>query len=241
MQKGSPESFAAVEKLARDTYPTAAARSTRSPPRTTPRSPRRRRRTRAPRPTNSPRRASSTIGRARLDLGGSYTTGASNSLAIYGALKLNKEGVRWRQALSGRVDYSKSAGVLSTDKDTAAYQPQYKINDRLYIYGLGQFDRDRILGFSYRFTESAGFGYTVLPGSKLHLDLEAGPAVRETRYLGDLAGDRETRLAGRGSVNFLWKPNANRPADRGRRDLRRERQFEHHVDHLARHQAVRAR
>ena len=208
MQKGSPESFAAVEKLARDTYPDGAAQID------------------ALTAENSAKIAEKKAADARakadelaaasfldnwkgeVDLGGSYTTGNSNALAIYGALKLNKEGLRWRHAFSGRVDYSKSGGILSTDKDTAAYQPQYKINDRLYIYGLGQFDRDRILGFSYRFTESAGIGYTVFPGTKLHLDLEAGPAVRETRYLGDLAGDRETRLAGRGSVNFSWKPNA---------------------------------
>jgi len=207
MQKGSPESFAAVEKLARDTYPTGAAQID------------------ALTAENNAKIAEKKAADARakadelaaasfldnwkgeLDLGGSYTTGASNSLAIYGAFKLNKEGLRWRQALSGRVDYSKSAGVLSTDKDTAAYQPQYKLNDRLYAYGLGQFDRDRILGFAYRFTESAGLGYTVLPGSTLHLDLEAGPAVRETRYLGDLEGFRETRLAARGSINFLWKPS----------------------------------
>ena len=208
MQKGSPDSFAAVEKLARDTYPTGGAQID------------------AISAENNAKIAEKKAADARskadalaaasfldnwkgeVDLGGSYTTGASNSLAIYGAFKLNKEGLRWRQALSGRVDYSKSAGILSTDKDTAAYQPQYKLNDRLYVYGLGQFDRDRILGFAYRFTESAGLGYTVLPGNTLHLDLEAGPAVRETRYLGDLEGFRETRLAARGSVNFLWKPNA---------------------------------
>ncbi len=209
MQKGSPESYAAVEKLARDTYPDGAGQID------------------ALTAENNAKIAEKKAADARakadelaaasfldnwkgeVDLGGSYTTGNSNALAIYGALKLNKEGLRWRHAFTARVDYSKSGGILSTDKDTAAYQPQYKINDRLYAYGLGQFDRDRILGFSYRFTESAGFGYTVLPGTKLHLDLEAGPALRETRYLGDLEGFRETRVAGRGSVNFLWKPSAN--------------------------------
>ena len=208
MQKGSPESFAAVEKLARDTYPDGGGQIDALAAENNAKI--------AEKKAADARAKADALAEASFldnwkgeaDLGGSYTTGASDSLAIYGALKLTKEGVRWRQALSGRVDYSKSAGVLSTDKDTAAYQPQYKINDRLYIYGLGQFDRDRILGFSYRFTESSGIGYTVLPGTKLHLDLEAGPAVRETRYIGDLTGDRETRLAGRGSVNFYWKPNA---------------------------------
>jgi putative salt-induced outer membrane protein len=142
--------------------------------------------------------------KGEIDLGGSYTKGNTDAVAIYGAFKLNKDGLRWRHVLSARADYAKSAGTLSTDKDTAAYQPQYKLSDRLYAYGLGQFDRDEILGIRYRFTESAGLGYTVARGSNFKLDVEAGPAVRETRYNGQ---PRDTKPAGRGSVNFDWKPN----------------------------------
>ncbi len=154
--------------------------------------------------------------KGEVDVGGSYTRGNSDAIALYGALKLNKEGLHWRHAITARADYAKSAGTLSTDKDTAAYQPQYKFNDRFYAYGLGQFDRDEILGFGRRFTEGVGLGYTVLPASDLHLDLDAGPAVRETHYIDPLGettdaearhGD-DTRIGARGSVNFLWKPNA---------------------------------
>jgi putative salt-induced outer membrane protein len=144
--------------------------------------------------------------KGEIDLGGSYTKGVTDAVAIYGAFKLNKDGLRWRHALSARADYAKSAGLLSTDKDTAAYQPQYKLTDRLYAYGLGQFDRDEILGIRYRFTEGVGLGYTLARGSKFNLSIEAGPAVRETLYNGQ---PRDTRPAGRGSINFAWKPNAN--------------------------------
>jgi putative salt-induced outer membrane protein len=144
--------------------------------------------------------------KGEVDLGGSYTKGNTDAVAVYGAFKLNKDGLRWRHALSARADYAKSAGLLSTDKDTAAYQPQYKLTDRLYAYGLGQFDRDEILGIRYRFTESAGLGYTLARAAKFTLDVEAGPAVRETRYIGQ---PRDTKPAGRGSVNFDWKPNGN--------------------------------
>lgn len=144
--------------------------------------------------------------KGEVSLGGSYTKGVTDAVAIYGAFKLNKDGLRWRHALSARADYAKSAGLLSTDKDTAAYQPQYKLTDRLYAYGLGQFDRDEVLGIRYRFTESAGLGYTLARGSKFNLAVEAGPAVRETRYIGQ---PRDTKPAGRGSVSFDWKPNTN--------------------------------
>ena len=207
MDKGTPESFAAVEKLARTTYPDGGGQIDAIAAENTAKV--------AEKKAADARAKADELAAAsflddwkgEVDLGGSYTTGVTDSIALYGALKLNKDGLHWRQAFSGRVDYAKSAGVLSTDKDTAAYQPQYKISDRFYVYGLGQFDRDEILGFSYRFTESTGIGYTVFPGTKLHLDLEAGPALRETRYIGDLEGERQTSLAGRGSVNFSWKPN----------------------------------
>ncbi len=148
--------------------------------------------------------------KGEVAVGGSYTRGNSDALALYGALKLNKEGLHWRHAITARADYAKSAGTLSTDKDTAAYQPQYKFSDRFYAYGLGQFDRDAILGFSRRFTEGVGIGYTVLPAPALRLDVDAGPAVRETRYIHDLSDLRDrddTRIGARGSVNFLWKPS----------------------------------
>ena len=144
--------------------------------------------------------------KGEIDLGGSYTKGNTDALALYGAFKLDKEGLRWRHVLSARADYAKSAGEISTDKDTAAYQPQYKLTDRLYAYGLGQLDRDEILGVRYRFTESAGIGYTLARGSKFNLAVEAGPAVRETRYIGQ---PRDTKPAGRGSINVDWKPNGN--------------------------------
>ncbi|MDH7637940.1 DUF481 domain-containing protein [Sphingomonas oryzagri] len=144
--------------------------------------------------------------KGEVDLGGSYTKGNVDAVAVYGAFKLNKEGLRWRHALSARADYAKSGGQLSTDKDTAAYQPQYKIDDRLYAYGIGQFDRDEILGIRYRFTEGVGLGYTLARNSKFKLSVEAGPAVRETSYIGQ---PRDTKPAGRGSVNFDWKPNGN--------------------------------
>jgi putative salt-induced outer membrane protein len=202
----SADNFAAVEKLARQTYPQGGAQID------------------ALAAENKAKLAEKAAAAARakadalaaasfldnwkgeIDLGGSYTKGNGDALSLYGAIKLTRDGLKWRQSFTARADYAKSAGVLSTDKDTAAWQPQYKVSDRFYLYGLGQFDRDEILGFSYRFTEGAGVGYTVLPGSTLHLDLETGPALRETRYVED---GRQTHVAGRASVNFLWKPNAN--------------------------------
>jgi putative salt-induced outer membrane protein len=206
INQGSADSFAAIAALARERYPEGGAQIDALAAENDAK--------RAERAANEAREKADALAaasfldnwRGEIDLGGSYTRGNTDAVSIYGALKLNKEGLHWRHAVSARADYAKSAGALSTDKDTAAYQPQYKFDERFYAYGLGQFDRDEILGFSRRFTQSVGAGYTVLPGNILHLDLEAGPAVRETRYAGT-ARFSDTAVGGRASVNFLWKPN----------------------------------
>ncbi|HET8613077.1 MAG TPA: DUF481 domain-containing protein [Sphingomonas sp.] len=206
MNKGTPESFAAVAKLARDMYPQGAAQIDALAAEDAAKV--------AEKKAAAARARADALAAAtfldnwkgEIELGGSFTTGQSNAVAIYGGLKLNKEGLRWRHAITARADYQKSAGTTTTDRDTAAYQPQYKVNDRLYVYGLAQFDRDRFLGFTSRFTEGVGVGYIVLPGQKLHLDLEAGPALRESNYIDN---GEQTRIAGRGSVNFKWKPSSS--------------------------------
>lgn len=205
MAQGSPESFAAVAKLARGMYPDGSGQIDALAAENEAKL--------AERKAYEARERADALAaasfldnwRGEVDLGGSYTKGNSEALALYAATKLDKQGLRWRHRVTGRADYARSAGALSTDKDTAAYQPSYKVSDRFYGYGLGQFDRDQILGYSTRFTEGIGIGYTVLPGTALHLELEAGPALRQTRYV-DVGNDN--RLAARGSVNFLWKPNS---------------------------------
>jgi len=206
MDKGSPEGFAAVEKLAREMYPDGGAQIDALAAKNAAKIAEKK--AQVARAKADALAAASFLDnwKGELDLGGSYTSGIGDALAIYAAVKLNRDGVRWRQVFTARADYAKSDGTLSTDKDNVAYQLQYKIDDRLYTFGLLQFDRDEVLGFHYRFTEGAGVGYSVLPDKDLHLDLEAGPALQETNFIGL---PNELRVAGRGSVNFLWKPNSN--------------------------------
>lgn len=206
MKEGDARTFAAAAKLAREQYPAGGAQIDALAAKNAAQI--------AEKQATAARAKADALAAAsfldnwkgEIDLGGSYTQGNSDALALYGAFQLHKEGLRWRHALSARADYAKSEGELSTDKDTAAYQPQYKLSDRLYAYGLGQFDRDEVLGIRYRFTESAGLGYTVARGSRFKLDLETGPALRETRYNGQPS---DTKPAGRGSLSLDWKPNGN--------------------------------
>lgn len=203
MQSGTPEGFAAVAKLARDMYPQGTgqidALSAENEAKIAER-----------KAADARARADALAAATFLDnwkgeaeLGASLATGNSRNVGLYGALKANKEGLRWRHALTARADYAKTDDETTTERAVASYQPQYKLTDRLYLFTLAQFEHDRFLGYDQRYTVSPGIGYTLFPGPRLRVDVEGGPAGRRTVYID--APSRWTAAA-RGSVNLTWKP-----------------------------------
>ncbi|UAK26210.1 DUF481 domain-containing protein [Sphingomonas nostoxanthinifaciens] len=138
------------------------------------------------------------IWKGELEFGASRSTGSTQQLGIYASAKLNREGLNWIQKFSGRLDYQQTDHVTTTERVVALYQPDYKINDKLYVYGLGQYEHDRFLGYNHRFTGGTGVGYTVFNRGDLKLQVEGGPAVRQTDYT-DLAN--RTTLAGRAAMS----------------------------------------
>jgi putative salt-induced outer membrane protein len=91
---------------------------------------------------------------------------------------------------------------VSRERYLAAYEPNYKIGDRAYLYGAVQTESDRFLGYDSRFSASAGGGFGAIRSPGLTLDLELGPAFRQTGFADDTA---ESALAARGRVDLDWK------------------------------------
>ena len=83
------------------------------------------------------------------------------------------------------------------------YEPQIKVSDRAFAYGLGRWERDRVLGFGNRWNASAGMGYKVIANKAMTLNLKAGPAWRETDYLPG-RGQSESELTGLAGLDFGW-------------------------------------
>lgn len=137
-----------------------------------------------------------------LELGGSLSTGNTESLGLYGALKLSREGLRWQHQVKGRIDFQSSDGETIADRLSFGWEPGYKLNEGMYIYGLGQFERDRFLGFSSRFTLSTGVGMALVDRPDLKVTLQGGPAVRRVDYVD---GGSEIHPAGRASAGLRWK------------------------------------
>lgn len=139
--------------------------------------------------------------KGEIELGASRATGNTTSVGAYGSVKLTKEGLRWKHQITARADFQRTGGITTTDRLAAAWQPNYKVNERFYAYGLGQFEHDRLLGYDSRVTAGAGIGYAIVKRPNLTIGMEGGPAVRYTDFT---AEDPRTTIAGRASFNMKW-------------------------------------
>ena len=145
-----------------------------------------------------------TLVKGRAELGAYATTGNVRNIGLTGVLALQREGLEWRHKLRVQADYQESLGVVSQERYLAAYEPNWKLGERAYIYGAAQYEKDRFSGFYDRFSVSTGAGYSAIKSAGVRLDLEVGPAFRHTRFTDDTI---ESNVAGRGSVDLDWKIN----------------------------------
>ena len=135
-------------------------------------------------------------------LGAFHSSGNTDSLGLSTALKLKRQGVDWSHQLRLAADYQRTNGVTSREQFFAAYEPRYQINERLFAYGLAQYESDRFQGFDARYAVSAGVGYKVIAEDGLTLSVKAGPAFRRTEFVD---GREEDRLAGLIGLDFDWR------------------------------------
>jgi putative salt-induced outer membrane protein len=135
------------------------------------------------------------------ELGGFRSTGNSNDTGVTGALALTRNGIDWRHKLRGRADYRRSDGETTREQFLVAYEPNYKLNERLFAYGLAQYERDRFQGFSGRYSASGGLGYDIITGDSINLTVQGGPAWRRTEFIGTPA---ENNIAALAALEFDW-------------------------------------
>jgi len=141
--------------------------------------------------------------KGRAELGAYVTQGNSNNIGLSAVVELRREALQWRHKLRFQGDYQESLGVVTRERYVASYEPNWKFDERAYLYGAAQFESDRILGYRDRVSFSTGIGYSAFKRRDLRLDLELGPAYRHTSFTD---GRQESKPAVRGSVDFEWKP-----------------------------------
>ncbi|MEX6724850.1 DUF481 domain-containing protein [Parapedomonas caeni] len=137
-----------------------------------------------------------------LEAGASRSTGNSKDVGLLLKGTASRESDRWRHKLNALLDRKKSDGELTRARTLADLQFDYKFDGPLSLYGLVGWERDRFAGYSRRFTESVGVGYRPLDRETMTLNLTAGPAFRQIRFVD---GSRENEIAGRGALSYRWQ------------------------------------
>ena len=136
------------------------------------------------------------------ELGAFQSSGNTESVGVAAALRLDREGIDWSHSIRLRADYQRQNGSTSREQFAASYEPRWQFDENIFAYGLAQYERDRIQGFSSRYSVSGGFGYRVIDNPKLKLSLKAGPAYRVTDFTDGTSADR---LAGLVGLDFDWQ------------------------------------
>lgn len=140
------------------------------------------------------------------ELGGFRSTGNTNNIGVTAGLKLTKESERWRHKLNALLDFQRVNGVTTKEQFIVGYEPNFIISDRLFAFGLAQFERDRFQGFSARYSVSGGLGYRVVDGKRLTIDAKAGPSWRRTDLID---GSSSSSIAALAAVDMDWQLSEN--------------------------------
>jgi putative salt-induced outer membrane protein len=136
------------------------------------------------------------------EAGGFISTGNTENRGVAIGVTLNKESRQWKHSLRGIVDYQEDNGVASRERYFAGYEGNWKFSSRAYALLALSWERDKFTGFTSRFTEALGIGYRVIDTPSLTLAVDAGPALRQTRFV---TGVTDNTFAARGGLNLKWQ------------------------------------
>lgn len=135
-------------------------------------------------------------------IGGSLATGNTRSKGLSAGLALARKGLDWDYRFRAQADYQRTNGRTSVERFLVEAEPQYKVSDRGFAYGLARWEQDRILGYDVRWNLSGGLGYKVIDGKAVSLSLKGGPAWRQTDFT---SGRHESELTGLAGLDFGWQ------------------------------------
>ncbi|WP_448664443.1 YdiY family protein [Sphingomonas sp. CJ20] len=140
--------------------------------------------------------------KGRAEFAAYLTEGNTQNFGVSTSVEVRREALAWRHKIRLQGDYQKSLGTVTRERYLAAYEPNWKFDDRAYLYGAAQYESDRFSGFTDRISISSGAGYSAIKSKDVKLDLELGPAYRRTHFIN---AENENNIAARGSMDFDWK------------------------------------
>lgn len=138
----------------------------------------------------------------QAEIGAVRGTGSSDYFGLFASLSGKREGINWSHRLNGRFEIQESEGVRTAERASASWQPRRRFGDKLYAYGLAQYERDPFVGIDGRYTAGLGAGYRLVGDRDLKIELEGGPSYRHTDPRDT---DTYASLAARASLDLTWR------------------------------------
>ena len=130
------------------------------------------------------------------EFGATASSGNTDTQNLVAKLKLSKRSGAWFNEVG-------LAAINSTDTDSTTAERYLitgktgrDINDKLYAFGSGKYDKDRFSGFDHQATLAAGLGMHVIKSDRVTLDIEAGPGYRFSETDAGLDQDEAVLRAG---------------------------------------------
>ncbi len=135
------------------------------------------------------------------ELGLSYSTGNSEETGITLGLKLARDGIDWHHKIRATVDYEETDGKKTDEQYLVGYEFNYDLSDRIFAFGLVQYERDPFQGFKSRYSAGGGLGYHIIMEDHMTLSAKAGPGWRHTE---NTDGTSDSSVAGLIAADFDW-------------------------------------
>lgn len=142
------------------------------------------------------------VWKAEAELGIILTSGNTKTSSVNAKFKVENERPKWRNHLS--VDYLQTTdrSVTTAERSVVAGKSDYKLDAMNYVVGTLRYEKDRFSGFTYRVSESIGYGHRFINSPTVILETEAGVGGRHTKFLDGTHDDEGIiRLAGK----YVWK------------------------------------
>ena len=110
-----------------------------------------------------------------------FARGNSDTDSLNLKLEMSQEVDLWKHQLDMSVLRATTSGSTSADRYQAAWQSDYNLSDRSFLFGGLHYDRDKFSGFDYQANATTGFGYKVVDTEQVKLAAQVGAGYRRLK------------------------------------------------------------
>jgi putative salt-induced outer membrane protein len=145
-------------------------------------------------------------------IGYASTTGNAESSTLSAGVAVGLITERWEHTFTGTAfratgESADTGEVAKTaERYQLGYQGDYHLNERSYLFGRVNFDRDLFSGIRRQVSETVGYGRTVLDRERHKLNLEAGAGAKQLKRND---GTELNEAIIRTGVDYTWAISEN--------------------------------